>query len=399
MRTNNICAVRGIGPMKIPASLLVLTVISLTTVPWCPAYEPVLTAPVKIQASGADLDVGSYAIPRACDWDNDLRKDLIIGQRTDGKVRLYLNTGTDETPVFTTFSYIQANGSDISVYGSGCQGAAPEIVDWNSDGMKDLLVGDANGYVFLYLNEGSDASPVLGAGSNVEVGGSSYKADARAVPTINDWNEDTKKDLLVGRGDGEISVLLNDNTDADPVFNIDDRVYADLMPLDGGFRVAPRIFDWNGDGYKDIVAGEAYGLVLFYENIRTNDDPDFDSTKVYLEAGGSQIDVGYRSRPEVSDWNNDGLPDLLVGADNGCVYLIEQQFIFAFESISYDSSTGTTLVWRSREGDTYTVYDSTDMILWNVAEAGVASQGFTTTWTDSTSPSSGERYYKIGVSE
>ncbi len=369
----------------------------------CFSFEPVLKAGVKIQANGSDLNVGAYAIPRVYDWNNDGKKDLIIGEHAvygSGKVRLYLNSGTDANPVFTTPTFIQADGVDISVTGSGCQGAGPEVVDWNGDDKKDLLVGDAVGYVHLFLNEGTDADPVLGAGSYVQVGGSNYKADARAVPCVNDWDEDAKKDLLVGRGDGEISLLINTNTDADPVFSVDDRVYADFQPLDGGFRVSPRIFDWNGDGYKDIIAGEGYGRILFYENIKTNDDPDFDDEKVYLDAGGSQINLeGSRTRPDLVDWHNDGLPDILCGTRYGYVYYFEQEFIFEFESISYDSSTGTTLVWRSRTGDTYTVYYSTNMVDWYVLDGSVPSDGYTTEWTDSGSIGETKRLYRIGLAE
>ncbi len=365
----------------------------------CFSFEPVLRASVKVQADGLDINVGSYSIPRVCDWNNDGRKDLIIGQRTDGKVRLYLNSGTDSAPVFITFSYIQANGADISVYGTGCQGAAPEVVDWNGDGKKDLLVGDAAGYVHLFLNEGTDADPVLGAGSYIQVAGTDYKADARAVPCINDWNEDGRKDLLVGRGDGEISVLINSNTDDDPVFTVDGRVYAGVQPIDGGLRITPRIFDWNCDGYKDIVAGEGYGRIMFYENIGTNEDPQFEANEVYLDAGGFPIDLVLRSRPEIVDWTNDGLADLLVGSYDGCIYLFEQEFIFEFESISYDPSNGTTLTWRSRAGDTYTVYYSTDLQNWDVAASSVESGGCTTSWTDTGSVGAEMRCYKIGLAE
>ena len=38
------------------------------------------------------------------DWNNDGKKDLLLGkwQSTAGQVRLYLNVGTDAAPVFDT---------------------------------------------------------------------------------------------------------------------------------------------------------------------------------------------------------------------------------------------------------------------------------------------------------
>jgi len=377
----------------------------------CLSYEPVLDAGVKIQAGGLDLDVGTYAIPVVYDWNSDGKKDLIIGQRGSGKVRVYTNLGTDAEPVFSSDeNYVQyydpvaEDYVDISVDGSGCQGAAPEVVDWNNDGMKDLLVGDGLGKTVLFINQNevSDETPDLLEEGFIQVGGVDYTVDYRAVPCVYDWNADGKKDLLIGRGDGEISVLINVNIDDDPVFDNDDRVYADFQILDTWGRTAPRVFDWNGDGYDDVIVGEYYGNILYYQNIRVPSDPGTEpilADGVFLRTGGVQIDIGSRSRTFVVDWKNDGLPDILCGSSDGCVYYYEQDFIFEFEGISYDPSTGTTLVWRSREGDTYTVYYSTDMVVWNVLESSVESDGYTTTYTDIGSIGESNRNYKIGLAE
>ena len=36
------------------------------------------------------------------------------------------------------------------------------VVDWNGDGRHDLLLGDRDGFINLYLNEGSNESPRYG---------------------------------------------------------------------------------------------------------------------------------------------------------------------------------------------------------------------------------------------
>ncbi len=40
------------------------------------------------------------------DWNNDGKKDLVTGER-EGYVRIYLNTGTDSSPSFSGFTYLQ----------------------------------------------------------------------------------------------------------------------------------------------------------------------------------------------------------------------------------------------------------------------------------------------------
>ena len=48
----------------------------------------------------------------------------------------------------------------------------PTVVDWNNDGMKDLLVGAFyNGNIHLFLNEGTNLNPVFNSSSLVESGG------------------------------------------------------------------------------------------------------------------------------------------------------------------------------------------------------------------------------------
>ncbi len=73
-------------------------------------------SPYKINANGTPIELGlGHANPLVTDWNNDGLKDLMVGQYTSGKIRYYINSGTNEAPVFTTYSYLQADGSDISV--------------------------------------------------------------------------------------------------------------------------------------------------------------------------------------------------------------------------------------------------------------------------------------------
>ncbi len=77
-----------------------------------PSFGP--RAYINANGSPITVDVG-HANPCAVDWDGDGLKDLLIGQFGSGKIRFYKNSGTNEAPVFTDFSYLQADGSDISL--------------------------------------------------------------------------------------------------------------------------------------------------------------------------------------------------------------------------------------------------------------------------------------------
>jgi hypothetical protein len=57
--------------------------------------------------------------------------------------------------------------------------AHPYVVDWDGDGVKDLLVGQfGQGLLWIYRNEGSNESPRLAAGVKFQDG-----AETGRVPT------------------------------------------------------------------------------------------------------------------------------------------------------------------------------------------------------------------------
>jgi hypothetical protein len=82
----------------------------------CAAEAAEFQPGVKIEADGKPIDVeGGGVVPLAVDWNGDGKKDLLVGQYMDGKIRLYLNQGTDNAPVFKDFTYLQAGGKVISL--------------------------------------------------------------------------------------------------------------------------------------------------------------------------------------------------------------------------------------------------------------------------------------------
>jgi len=79
------------------------------------AEVPQLLAGVAIRDGVADLTVNmGDAAPEAVDWDNDGRKDLLVGQYGGGLVRLYLNQGSSNNPIFNGFAYVQCAGVNLA---------------------------------------------------------------------------------------------------------------------------------------------------------------------------------------------------------------------------------------------------------------------------------------------
>jgi hypothetical protein len=80
-----------------------------------PQNLPILKTGLQIQVGGKPLIIGHTASPEVLDWNNDGKKDLLVGTFNDGKVMLFLNRGTDAEPRFDQGQTLQAGGTNIRV--------------------------------------------------------------------------------------------------------------------------------------------------------------------------------------------------------------------------------------------------------------------------------------------
>jgi hypothetical protein len=70
-------------------------------------------------------------------------------------------------------------------------------------------------------------------------------------------------------------------------------VYDGVNPIDVSYYAAPVMYDWDGDGNKDLICGEYDGgYIRFYRNIGADSSPEFNGYE-YLSASGSQITLPY----------------------------------------------------------------------------------------------------------
>lgn len=75
-----------------------------------------LAVPFRVAAADGPIDVEvGHAAPVFVDFDGDGLRDLLVGQFGSGKLRLYRNRGTAQAPVFSTFAWFQAGGADARV--------------------------------------------------------------------------------------------------------------------------------------------------------------------------------------------------------------------------------------------------------------------------------------------
>lgn len=179
---------------------------------------------------------------------------------SDTCVWLYENTGTANAPQWTLVdsSFLQGTMYEAGRY------AVPELVDLNTDGLLDLLVGTSRGIEY-WKNVGSASYPDWQR-SPLSVSGSAaltLKAEWCA-PTAADLNGDGLYDLLIGRSDGKLAFWANTGTFFNPAFT--GQTSANYQSIDVGQFATPELADLDGDGDMDLLVGNELGKVAYFEN-------------------------------------------------------------------------------------------------------------------------------------
>ena len=79
-----------------------------------------LAEPVALEAAGRAIDMEheGHAHPCVADLDDDGRKDLLVGEFYDGRLRIYRNLGTNAEPEFDGYEWFKA-GANLGRIPSG----------------------------------------------------------------------------------------------------------------------------------------------------------------------------------------------------------------------------------------------------------------------------------------
>ncbi len=258
-----------------------------------------------------DIDVGSSAIPAFGDLDGDGDQDMLLGGE-NGRLAYFENTGTPTEPAFTLITDF-FDSISVGV------GSAPELVDWDSDGDLDLLLGTAIGKVELWVNTGttSNFSPTKVGELNDQSG--AIKLDAFAIPQTADLNNDGKPDLILGEFDfnGSANILLYKNVGSTQAPSLT-LVTKRLLPKSFfHIQTIPYIHDWDGDGRKDLILGSnAIGLTLYRNLAPLGTFPD--SLTLHKQpALLPSSDDGASATMRMVDIDSDGDLDIFVGEEDG----------------------------------------------------------------------------------
>ena len=231
-------------------------------------------------------------------------------------------------------------------------------MDWDEDGRKDLLTGENLGTIRIYLNTNTDEAPVFSGYSLLQIDNADFDVGSYSSPHIVDWNNDGKKDVICGDSVGNVTLLINLGTNAAPVFSNLARSFIQdgTSNLDAGTTVSPVAVDLNRDGKKDLIVGESAGRICYYENRNTDANPVFDGYSFLEDSTGVDIDVEYYARLCAADWDNDGIVDVMSGnrnynaAPSGGVWFFKAVGPLAVDATALSRSTGGDITFALDAG-------------------------------------------------
>jgi hypothetical protein len=259
-------------------------------------------------------DQFGIAVSGAGDVNNDGFDDLIVGARSDdnngtdsGSARVF--SGADGSILYT-FNGDAANDS----FGSSVSGAG----DVNSDGFDDLIVGARfNNAIDLGSGRARVFSGVNGSVLYTFDGDSDADYFGYSVSGAGDVNNDGFDDVIIGAPGDDRDAF--DSGSARVISGLDGSVlytFSGDSESDGFGHSVRGAGDVNDDGVPDLIVGAIWDSVKV-GGLRAGSAKVFsglDGSLLYTFFGDSVSGQFGTSVSGAGDVNNDGVPDLIVGA-------------------------------------------------------------------------------------
>jgi hypothetical protein len=242
------------------------------------------------------INVGLYAAPTLADIDGDGDSDLVVGD-DDGLLQTWRNDGSGFIQL--TGSVNPFDGVDVGSF------SAPCFADFDGDGDEDLVVSHIDG-LFRYWRKDAGGFVELSGGASPFSG---LDAGVVGAPGLIDLDHDGDLDFLAGNDDGFVLAWQN-NGGSFAAMGASNPWYG----VDFGSRAAPTFGDLDGDGDLDAVIGNLLGTFRTYQNTGAG----------FVELTGSNnpfngVDVGTNAHPMLADVDGDGDADLSVGEHFGTI--------------------------------------------------------------------------------
>ena len=302
-------------------------------------------------------------------WDGDGDEDLICGN-TAGYLGFIENLDGANPPRWAAPKYLKADGQIFRVMAGpngSIQGPCEakwgystlSVADWDHDGLPDIVLNSIWGKVLWLENVGTPTHPLLTSPRPIAV---EWKGETpqpnwnwwsphdqelatqwRTTPHVIDWNQDSLNDLIMLDQEGYLAYFERYQEGEQFLLKAPERLFLGskgssydsknrpqkspaMQPLQLNNRIGGGsgrrkfcMVDWDQDGRLDLLANSVN--VNFFRNIYTSTEG-----RIVFEDMGpvhEHILAGHTTSPTIVDWDKNGIPDLLIGAEDGRMYYLE----------------------------------------------------------------------------
>ncbi len=197
--------------------------------------------------AGQPLSVSGYSAPQMVDCNGDGILDLLSGSDS-GDIWLFAGRGDGAYEPAQLLLTTDISGQVM-----------PSVGDLNGDGLADLVVGSNQGILLVFYGQQQ--------GWSYEKMDSLTKICANAklgsflAPCVVDWDADGVMDILIGTFDGYLAILTGGDYQHTGFVDLDEKNYKGNNHVKFGNCAVPCFYDVDGDGREDLVCGSLeYGL-------------------------------------------------------------------------------------------------------------------------------------------
>ena len=329
---------------------------------------PLFDSPVYFQQKAGYVKFGALATPYGTDWDDDGDEDLIVGNSA-GYIGFIENLNGGYPVKWAAPKRLTAAGKEIRYLAGdngSIQGPAEKkwgyttlsVTDWDGDGLKDIIANSIWGRVDWHRNIGTKGKPKLDVARPVVVdwlngkvpkpewnwwkpGQTELSTQWRTTPYAIDWNRDGLMDLIMLDHEGYLTYFERfkdaeelklrpgkrifqgvDGSVFDNKSNLENKATGPLRLNSGLYGKSGRIkitfSDWDRDGDLDLIVNSLNAAL--FENTGTTDGKV--NMKYVGNLSGKKL-AGHTTSPTTVDWDKNGIPDLVLGAEDGYFYYLK----------------------------------------------------------------------------